>query len=138
MSLTEPGPRPPRGQSTSAPTDTHEHESSPGRRRPRSRLLAHGVVKALRADCRAAGVPVRTADGQIHFHSLRDTTATLLSRAGVPVRTAQELLRHRDPRTTVEVYAHCYPADKLAAIGRLPKLDTDDGGGRACAEAGDR
>ena len=100
--------------------------------------LTHGAVKALRADLRAADVPVRTADGQVDFHSLRHTTATLLSRAGVPVRTAQELLRHRDPRTTMRVYAHCYPADKLDAIRRLPKLDSDDPEVRPRAAGGTR
>ncbi len=45
----------------------------------------------------------------IRFHDLRHTTAALLLRAGVPLASVQKLLRHRDPRITVEVYGHLTP-----------------------------
>ncbi len=46
---------------------------------------------------------------RIRFHDLRHTTAALLLRAGVPLASVQKLLRHRDPRITVEVYGHLTP-----------------------------
>jgi integrase len=45
----------------------------------------------------------------VRFHDLRHTTAALLLRAGVPLASVQKLLRHRDPRITVEVYGHLTP-----------------------------
>jgi len=45
----------------------------------------------------------------IRFHDLRHTTAALLLRAGVPLASVQKILRHRDPRITVEVYGHLTP-----------------------------
>ncbi|RKG63514.1 site-specific integrase [Corallococcus sp. CA054B] len=45
----------------------------------------------------------------VRFHDLRHTTAALLLRAGVQLPSVQKILRHRDPRITVEVYGHLTP-----------------------------
>jgi len=50
------------------------------------------------------------------FHSLRHTTAALLSRAGVPARIAQVILRHSDIRTTLETYIHLEVLDPTRAV----------------------
>jgi len=84
--------------------------------------VTHGALPALRADCEYAGVPVETADGIVDLHSLRHTTCTLLCRAGVPVHTAQHVMRHRDARTTLGVYAHVQAQDRADAVARLPLL----------------
>jgi hypothetical protein len=60
---------------------------------------------------------------RIRFHDLRHTTAALLLRAGVPLASVQKLLRHRDPRITVEVYGPPgQPRSRLLHPCRKPRL----------------
>ncbi len=64
----------------------------------------------------------------IRFHSLRHTTATLLLKAGVSLPAVSRIMRHRDPRLTMERYAHLSPEFLHAEIDRLsfgpmPALD---------------
>jgi site-specific recombinase XerD len=49
----------------------------------------------LRAACRALGV------GEITAHGLRHSAATILLQVGKDLREIQELLRHKNVRTTV-------------------------------------
>lgn len=42
----------------------------------------------------------------VRFHDLRHTTATLLLKAGVSLAVVQQIMRHQDPRTTMEIYGH--------------------------------
>lgn len=55
----------------------------------------------------------------IRFHSLRHTTATLLLSAGAGLAAVQRIMRHRDPRVTMERYAHLAPDFLRAEIDRL-------------------
>jgi integrase len=58
----------------------------------------------------------------VRLHDLRHYVATRLLAAGVDVRTVAGRLGHRDPATTLNVYAHVLPeADRRAAdvLGRL-------------------
>ncbi len=76
----------------------------------------------------------------IRFHDLRHTTATLLLQAGVPLASVQKLLRHRDPRITVEVYGHLTPdylrteVDTLS-FGLRPGPEREDSSRLAAAGA---
>jgi site-specific recombinase XerD len=63
-------------------------------------VLEPGFNLRLRAACRALGV------GEITAHGLRHSAATiLLNQVGKELREIQELLRHRNIRTTVR-YTH--------------------------------
>jgi integrase len=55
----------------------------------------------------------------IRFHDLRHTTASLLMMAGVGTAAVQRILRHRDPRITIEVYGHLAPDYLRSEIDRL-------------------
>jgi len=55
----------------------------------------------------------------IRFHDLRHTTASLLMMAGANPAAVQRILRHRDPRTTTEVYGHLAPGYLQSEVDRL-------------------
>jgi len=55
----------------------------------------------------------------IRFHDLRHTTASLLMMAGASTAAVQRILRHKDPRVTVEVYGHLTPGFLRAEVDRL-------------------
>ena len=58
-------------------------------------------------------------DGKvIGWHSFRHSLATNLRSMGVDVKTAQELLRHANSRTTLDLYTRAVSADKRSANGR--------------------
>jgi integrase len=112
--------------------------------------VGHGLLKALWADCAFARVAVvghdgrmeqrpiqvTTQDGRVDVHALRHTTATLLCAAGVPVHIAQRLMRHRDPRTTLRVYAHVGDAARAEAVKSLPRLSLQQEPARQAEGAG--
>ena len=62
------------------------------------------------------------------WHTLRHTTCSRLVMAGVPLRTVQEILGHRDIRTTLK-YAHLAPSHIKEAIqqGSLSNLGIGTG-----------
>ena len=49
------------------------------------------------------------------WHSFRHGLATMLRQHGVDIKTAQELLRHANPRITLEIYQQAVGAEKRAA-----------------------
>jgi len=53
--------------------------------------------------------------GKIGWHTFRHTYSTMLRRLGVDVKVQQELLRHADIRTTLNVYTHGVSEDLRAA-----------------------
>ena len=55
----------------------------------------------------------------LRFHDLRHTTASLLMMAGANPAAVQRILRHRDPRITMEVYGHLTPGYLQAEVDRL-------------------
>jgi integrase len=58
----------------------------------------------------------------IGWHSFRHSLATNLRTLGVDVKVAQELLRHANSRTTMDLYTHAVSADKRSASERQIEL----------------
>jgi len=81
------------------------------------------LVDQLRKDLKFAKIPHVSANGErVDFHSLRHTTATLLTRAGVSPRLAQAVLRHSDLSMTMKTYTHLEIMDQVKAVELLPRL----------------
>jgi integrase len=77
------------------------------RKLPADKLFAvrNEMVKTLKADMKAAGIPFKDAEGrQVDFHALRMTADTMLGVAGVPARVRQLFMRHSDIRLTLQTY----------------------------------
>ena len=58
----------------------------------------------------------------IGWHSFRHSLATNLRSLGVDVKTAQELLRHANSRTTMDLYTHAVSAEKRSASRRQVEM----------------
>lgn len=58
----------------------------------------------------------------IGWHSFRHSLATNLRSLGVDVKIAQELLRHANSRTTMDLYTHAVSTDKRVASQRQIEL----------------
>jgi integrase len=81
------------------------------------------TLQTFQRDLKRAGIPYRDAEGrQADFHALRYTFCTFLARANVPIRTAMELMRHKDPRLTLQIYTDAGQLDLDEAVSRLPNL----------------
>jgi site-specific recombinase XerD len=74
-------------------------DAATGERR-RHHLHESVVQRAFREAVRASGIAKRAS-----CHTLRHSFATQLLQAGYDIRTVQELLGHRDVRTTM-IYTH--------------------------------
>ncbi len=83
------------------------------------------TLETLQRDLEKAGIIYRDAEGrQSDFHSLRYTFCTFLALANVPIRTAMELMRHKDPRLTLQIYTDAGQLDLDEAVSRLPDLSS--------------
>ena len=58
-------------------------------------------------------------------HQLRHTYATMLYDAGVDLKTAQQMLGHRDIKTTMGIYTHIAENRKKESTKRLNKYFND-------------
>jgi len=67
---------------------------------------------------RPAGLKVTGEDG-IGWHNFRHTFSTMLRELGTDVKVQQELLRHADVRTTLQIYTQADSAQKRQAVGKL-------------------
>ncbi len=84
--------------------------------KPDDRIFVHShsnFAKALKTALKKAGLP------HIRVHDLRHTFASWLVQNGVPLKTVQELLDHKDIKTTMR-YAHLSPEHLRDAINQLP------------------
>ena len=83
------------------------------------------TTRAFRMVCEKAGV------SGVRLHDLRHYVATRLLASGIDVRTVAGRLGHRNPATTLNVYAHFVPeadeeaASALAAVFRTARESTD-------------
>ncbi len=72
---------------------------------------------------RAAKIDIADTAGRVvDFHALRGVFATRLAQSGCPVHLAQRLLRHGDPRLTLNTYTHANQADMAGAVNSLPPI----------------
>jgi integrase len=80
---------------------------------PSGRMISRNEMKwPLWRACKAAGLD------KIGWHTLRHSFASQLVMRGVPLKAVQELLGHRDIRTTMR-YAHLSPQTRRDAVERL-------------------
>jgi len=63
----------------------------------------------------------RSGIGRIGWHSLRHSFATALDSAGARLKVAQELMRHANIATTMDVYTGVLERDKREAVGRVAR-----------------
>ena len=76
------------------------------------------LKKAIRPALVRAGITEKV----IGWHSFRHSLATNLRSLGVDVKVAQELLRHANSRTTMDLYTQAVSADKRNASQRQVEL----------------
>jgi integrase len=81
-----------------------------------TQLLTPDMV--LKKIIRPALVRARITGKVIGWHSFRHSLATNLRSLGVDVKVAQELLRHANSRTTMDLYTQAVSADKRSASTR--------------------
>jgi integrase len=74
--------------------------------------------KVIRPALAKAGIKGKV----IGWHSFRHSLATNLRSLGVDVKVAQELLRHANSRTTMDLYTHTVSADKRDASLRQVEM----------------
>ncbi len=83
-----------------------------------------GLLDILDKDIEAAGIPKIDAEGRVvHFHALRHSFGTHLSRSGVTPRVAQAAMRHSNISLTMTTYTDPRLLDTAAAVESLPDFD---------------
>lgn len=87
---------------------------------------ADRAAALIQADAGAAGVPVTvdTKDGSqvLDFHSLRGATATFLDALDICLKARLQLMRHSDPRLTLNRNTRAKLHDLGAAVDKFPDL----------------
>ncbi len=58
----------------------------------------------------------------IGWHTFRDTYRTLVDETGAPIKVQQELMRHADIRTTLNVYGKAMDESKRQAHGKVVRV----------------
>ena len=60
--------------------------------------------------------------GRVGWHTFRHSHSSLLNALGVDLKVQQELLRHADIRTTMNIYMHAVPAALREANSKVVRL----------------
>jgi site-specific recombinase XerD len=81
------------------------------------------LKKSIRPALARAGIVGK----QIGWHSFRHGLATNLRFMGVDLKTAQELLRHANSRTTLDIYTRAVSERKREATEKVVQLLLSDG-----------
>ena len=71
------------------------------------------LKRVIRPAAEAAGIGKR-----VGWHTFRHSLATNIRTLGVDVKVAQELLRHANSRTTLDIYTQAVSSEKALANGR--------------------
>ena len=64
----------------------------------------------------------RGLGSEIGWHTFRHTYRTLLDETGAPIKVQQELMRHADIRTTLNVYGKAMEESKRQAHGKVVRM----------------
>ena len=64
----------------------------------------------------------KVGSGRVGWHTFRHSHSSLLHALGVDLKVQQELLRHADIRTTMNIYTHAVPAALREANSRVVRL----------------
>jgi site-specific recombinase XerD len=81
----------------------------------------------LKRSIRPALVRAGIVDKQIGWHSFRHSLATNLRAMGVDIKTAQELLRHANSRTTLDIYTRAVSQQKRDANAQVVEMLLPEG-----------
>ncbi|GAG29831.1 unnamed protein product [marine sediment metagenome] len=87
-------------------------------RKQRHHFSESAVQKAVRQGARQAGIPK-----PVHPHTLRHCFATHLLQSGADIRTVQELLGHKDLKTTM-IYTHILGTGPLGLTSPADRIET--------------
>jgi len=71
---------------------------------PLLRVNPSHAARDMDRDLKRAGIPKKTLAGKVDAHALRVTYATLLDGVGATLKERMELVRHQDPRLTMNTY----------------------------------
>jgi len=77
------------------------------------------VADYLRPAAVRAGVLRKDDERRYGFHNFRHSLASYLVKVGTDPKTVQCMLRHADVKTTLALYAHSVPEDRLTAQGQF-------------------
>jgi integrase len=77
-------------------------------------LMGNVVTKRLRRALKDAGLPAN-----VHVHSLRHSTASLLLARGIPARVAMDILGHSNIATTQNIYQHVAQVQHREAVAAI-------------------
>ena len=70
---------------------------------------------------RPAGLKVTGEDG-IGWHNFRHTLSSILHELGTDVKVQQELVRHADVSTTLQIYTQVSDEQRRQAVGKLVRM----------------
>lgn len=84
-------------------------------------------MRTFRKDLAAAGIPGQDEEGRIaNFHSLRRTTCTLLAMSGASQAEIMAVMRHTDPKLSMDVYMDSKQMANASVVENMPSIHGDD------------